>query len=95
MENTKGLINYILSRKDGQSFLAACLLLIIFQWSIIVSQEYRINKVVREKQEAVEKWQQTFIDHLTKQNADYYEMQKQVDSMGLEVKKFKLKKEME
>lgn len=93
MENT-GIIKYILSRKKGQDFLAACLFTIVFQWGVII-HIYRANvDLNKESKEAELKAQQKQIDFLTKQNADYLEMKKQVDSAKAALEIFKIKQEM-
>lgn len=94
MENTKGIIKYILSRRDGQQFLAGCLFLIVFQWSFITWLLFKVDRLNEENKEIVVKSQRDLINYITKQNADYFEIKKQVDSAKARLEIFKIEKEM-
>lgn len=93
MENT-GIIKYILSRKKGQDFLAACLFLIVFQWSVIVYLYMQKEAAYSENKEIVIKNQNERIESLKKQNDYLFGLTKQVDSAKAKLEIFKIEKEM-
>lgn len=94
MRETIAIIKFILSRKNGRDFLAACLFLIAFQFACMVylyKENIRLNE---ENRTQVIKDNQRYIDFYKKQNEAYFNMKTKVDSARVELEIFKIKKEM-
>lgn len=100
MENEKlgdskiGIVQYILSRKEGQQFLAACLIVIVVLSGVIVVLWVKNDRLYRDKTQIIIKSDERLIDFMKAQNDDLIRLKNQVDSAKTQLELFKIKKEM-
>src|SRR5690348_3839933 len=103
MENTNygpgqkgkmGIVQFILSRKEGQQFLAACLFSIIALCGVIVYQARRIDKLHDQNYEIKANDADREIEYWKQKNDNELKLKNQVDSMKAALIIYKLKKQM-
>ena len=94
MDNTKGKIDYILSKRGKDRLLAACFFVIASLSCCVVVLYFQNGRLHDQMNDLVIKNQQQRIEDLRRQNDYLFGLTKQVDSAKAALQIFKIQKEM-